>query len=90
MTRLADHVRTTHSPDGGIVLDIRHGQMFSLNPVASKIVELLAEKREPAFVAQRIAELFDVSPEVALRDVEEFLATLERHALVETHYPGAL
>jgi len=89
VTRLPDHVHTTHSPDGGIVLDIRHGRMFSLNPVASKIVELLAESREPAFVAQRIAEVFDVSPEIALRDIEEFLATLESHALVETQDSGA-
>jgi hypothetical protein len=34
-------VRSTHSQDGAIVLDIRQGQMFNLNFVGSRILELL-------------------------------------------------
>ena len=43
MHRVSDTVRSTHGQDGAIVLDIRHGQMFNLNFVGSRILELLKD-----------------------------------------------
>jgi hypothetical protein len=41
MHKISETVRSTHSHDGGVVLDIRHGQMFNLNLVGSRVLELL-------------------------------------------------
>jgi hypothetical protein len=83
MVRVSEHVRKTHSPDGGIVLDVMHGRMFGLNLVGSKILELLEQQSSPTLIAQEIALKFGVSAEIAERDVREFLETLEKHHLIE-------
>src|SRR5712691_8274913 len=41
MYRVSDGVRSTHGQDGAIVLDVQQGHMFNLNPVGSRILELL-------------------------------------------------
>jgi hypothetical protein len=41
MHRVSDGVRSTHGQDSAIVLDVQQGQMFNLNPVGSRILELL-------------------------------------------------
>jgi len=41
MYRISKGVRSTHGQDGAIVLDVQQGQMFNLNLVGSKILELL-------------------------------------------------
>src|ERR1035437_2435244 len=41
MYRVSDTVRSIHNQDGAIVLDVRQGQMFNLNLVGSRILELL-------------------------------------------------
>ena len=41
MFRLSEQVRSTHNQDGAVVLDILHGQMFRLNLVGSRMLELL-------------------------------------------------
>ena len=41
MYRVSNTVRSTHNHDGAIVLDIKQGQMFNLNIVGSRILELL-------------------------------------------------
>ena len=88
MVRVSEHVRKTHSPDGGIVLDVMHGRMFGLNLVGSKILELLERQTTPTLIAQEIAQTFGVSAEIAERDVREFVETLEKHHLIETRVLG--
>lgn len=82
MVRVGEHVRSTHSQDGGIVLDILHGQMFRLNFVGSKILELLKQGRtEPEIVDQLVRD-FGIERTSAQADVREFLETLEKHHLL--------
>jgi len=83
MIRVSEHVRNTYSQDGGIVLDVKHGRVFSLNLVGSKIMELLKQEYTPTLIAQELARTFCVSPEIAGQDVREFLETLEKHRLIE-------
>ena len=51
--KLSAQVRSTHSQDGAIVLDILHGQMFSANVVGSRILELLKRERTEAQMIER-------------------------------------
>jgi hypothetical protein len=82
MHKVSDDVRSTHSQDGGVVLDIQRGQMFNLNLVGSKIVELLKSGANEADITQTISVEFDVSRQLVETDIREFIATLEKHGLV--------
>jgi len=83
--QLREYVRKTHSQDGAIVLDLRHGRMFTLNLVGSKIFELLEREHTTAQIAAELSREFGIDPDVATHDVREFLDTLEKHRLIEVH-----
>jgi hypothetical protein len=77
-------VRSTRNEDGGIVLDIDHGQIFRLNPVGALILESLGKGCAEAEIAKEIAHQYSISEETAVADVREFLKSLEEHKLVRT------
>jgi Coenzyme PQQ synthesis protein D (PqqD) len=81
--RVADSVRSTHNQDGGVVLDIRHDRIYGLNVVGSRILELLKSGNDEAHIVEEIHRQFGVDPAVACTDVREFLASLEKHRLIE-------
>ena len=83
MLKIAEGVRSTHGRDGSVVLDIHHGQMFTLNIVGSKIIELLEQGRSEAQIVGSIAESFQIRRDIIERDVREFLECLQKHRLVE-------
>ena len=84
MYRISEIIRITHGPDGAVVLDIRQGQMFNLNLVGSRILELLqGGSAQPEIVDQIVLE-FGVSRDLAEKDAKEFLQTLEKLQLVES------
>ena len=89
MTRISEHLRRTQSADGAIVLDVRHGRIFTLNLVGSKILELVDREYTAPEIAEEIAREFGIGTDTAARDVEEFLLTLQKHRLIETHSPLA-
>jgi hypothetical protein len=89
MYKVSNTVRSTHNQDGAIVLDVRQGQMFNVNFVGSRILELLKSgSAEPAIVDE-ISREFDISRDLAQNDVREFLQTLKKCHLVEGHEPSA-
>ena len=88
MYRLSDTVRSTHSQDGAIVLDVRQGQMFNINFVGSRIVELLKDESAQPEIVNEIVREFGVSRQIAENDVQDFLQTLRKYRLVEEHEPG--
>lgn len=58
--------------------------LISMNGVGRFIFDLLAEERTPRELADRVCGEYDVPPETALRDVEEFLQQLrDIGALIE-------
>ena len=81
--KVSDDVRATHSPDGAILLNIRHGQMFRLNLVGSRILELLKQGHSEEEIATEVSQQFAVARDVVVTDLREFLAQLVTHRLVE-------
>jgi len=84
MYRLSDTVRSTHNQDGAVVLDVRQGQMFNVNFVGSRILELLKSG-----IVDQIGREFSVSSDLAENDVRQFLQNLKKCHLVEEHEPGS-
>jgi hypothetical protein len=83
-------VRSTRNEDGGIVLDIDHGQMFRLNPVGALILESLGKGCAEAEIAQEIVCQYNISEQTASADIREFLQSLEEHKLVRARPGGSV
>lgn len=81
--KLSEHVRSTHSQDGAIALDILHGQMFRLNVVGSRMLELLKQGMTEAQIADAISRDSGAPGEIVASDLREFLNHLERNHLLE-------
>jgi hypothetical protein len=83
VTTLSPAIRAARTPDGYVLLDTEWGRLFCLNPVGSRIFDLLrqglAEKR---IVSQIVAD-YAVSCETAQADVHEFLESLFRHRIFD-------
>ena len=88
MYRVSNTVRSTHNQDGAIVLDVRQGQMFNVNFVGSRILELLKSGSTESAIVDKIGREFGVRRELAENDVREFLQNLKKCHLVEEHEPG--
>src|ERR1700676_451245 len=82
MHRVSDGVRSTHGQDGAIVLDVEQGQMFNLNPVGSRILELLEKGSAEVDIVNVISREFNASREVVENDLCEFIDSLRKHKLV--------
>ena len=83
MYRVSENVRSTHGQDGAIVLDIRQGQMFNLNFVGSRILEVLKTGATESAIVDAISQKFQVNRDVAENDVREFIESLKQHHLLE-------
>jgi len=82
MYRVSEAVRSTHGPDGAIVLDVQQGQMFNLNRAGSRILQLLESGSAEPDIVNVISHEFKVSSEVAENDVREFIRALSKHKLL--------
>ena len=82
MFRVSDTIRRTDTLDGGILLDVHHGQMFCLNAVGAKILELLGRGYDEAQTADEITLDCGVDREIVRADVIEFIETLQKHDIL--------
>lgn len=83
MIRISESVRNTQDQDGGVVLDIRHGRMYGLNFVGSRILELVKQNYQQPQIAEEISRQFGIGLDTATTDVREFLESLDKHGLIE-------
>ena len=82
MFTISRSARLSKSPDGGVVLDVDRGVIFSLNLVGTRIVELLRQEKDAMSIAEAISREFQVSEDIAAKDVADFFVTLrEQHLL---------
>jgi len=84
MYKVSEGVRSTHGQDGAIILDIRQGQMFNLNFVGSRILELLKAGTADRAIVDAISQEFGVRRDLVASDVEEFLGALAACHVLET------
>nr|UXE46046.1 hypothetical protein Hi04_10k_c5548_00011 [uncultured bacterium] len=83
MHKVSDSIRSTHGQDGAIVLDIRQGQIFNLNLVGSRILELLECGSSEEQITDAIRREFSADIETVRKDIVEFLEELKAHRLVD-------
>lgn len=65
-----------------VLLHLESSLYFGLNPVGSRMWELLVESGDPRLVLDRIQNEYDVSADVASRDLKNLLNELAEKNLV--------
>lgn len=83
MYRVSESVRSTHSRDGSVVLDVSQGQLFNLNVVGSRILELLKQGSPENEIAETVSREFNQNIETVRGDLTEFMETLKSLKLLE-------
>jgi hypothetical protein len=90
MYKVSETLCSTHNRDGAILLDIRQGQMFNVNFVGSRILELLKNGSTESAITDQISREFGVDRELAESDVRQFLQACKNCRLVEEREPGVV
>ena len=83
MFKVSDTIRRTQTLDGGILLDVHHGQMFCLNIVGAKILELMQRGYDESRIADEISRSYGVNKEVVRVDVHDFIEHLQKHHILQ-------
>jgi hypothetical protein len=83
---ISPEVRATYSEDGAVLLDIRKGLCYSLDPVAAR-VWVTMESSQTGIDLQGLVDVMEthykVSREQLERDIAEYLSKLEHMGLVQ-------
>jgi len=82
MHKVSDSIRSTHGQDGAIVLDIKRGEMFNLNLVGSRILELIESGSSEEQIVCTISAEFRVRADRVNKDLANFLEVLTKNKLI--------
>lgn len=83
---VSPNVRSTYSQDGAVLLDIRKGLCYSLNPVAARVwstVEASPSGVNVRGLVDAMETHYEVSREELERDVDHYLSKLVTMGLVQ-------
>ena len=83
MFKISETIRRTQTVDGGILLDIHHGQMFCLNVVGAKILELMQQGYDESRITDEISRNYQAPRDTVRADVLEFIETLQKHHILQ-------
>lgn len=76
-----EHPRSIHTAEGGVILDIDNGRMFSLNSSGSVIFQLLEQGASKDRIIDELVKRFDIPADVAAADLADFCTSLKNYAL---------
>ena len=80
--KTADTVRETINQDGAVLLDIKQGLCFSMNPVGARIWEMLKAECTVDQIASALEREFQVPRAQIEADIDDFLAELKTRNLI--------
>jgi Coenzyme PQQ synthesis protein D (PqqD) len=84
MFRISDAIRATTTADGGVLMDVHHGQMFCLNVVGAKVLGLMQQGYDESRIADEISRDYGANKEIVRRDVIEFIESLKKHHILQS------
>ena len=84
MIHFSSSISISAIDDEVVLLDSESGIYFGLNPVGSRMFQLLKETLSLAPTLERLLGEYEVPREVLDRDLRVFLKTLQEKKLVET------
>jgi hypothetical protein len=87
MHTISTTIRKTQTADGAILLDVKRGQIFCLNAIASTILEMLASGHREREIVDHLSAACGVEIETVRSDVRDFIEALNRHHVLEEGSP---
>ncbi|MGB2590695.1 MAG: PqqD family protein [Candidatus Acidiferrum sp.] len=82
--RVSGTIRQTQTADGRVLLDIRHGRLFTLNLVGARILQLLERGFDEPRITDEISREYGADYDVVRTDVLEFIESLEKNDVLQT------
>ena len=82
MPTISSSIRLTKGEDGGVLLDVERGAVFTLNSVGVRILELLQQEQTTASIVSQISLEFRASEQVVSKDVTSFFQLLQEQGLL--------
>jgi hypothetical protein len=83
MRPISSAIRSTVTPDGAVLLDVERGQMFWVNGIGSRILELLGKGFDEAQIVAELSAACGADVNGLRPDVREFLELLGQHHILE-------
>lgn len=80
--RVARGVRETANQDGAVLLDIEQGLCFSLNPIGTRIWEMVKDGHSIATITDALQQEYHLPRSQLVGDVSDFLKQLEEMRLI--------
>jgi hypothetical protein len=80
--RIPEHVMRREVGDESVMLDLEKGTYFGLDPVGTRVWQMLAEGKAPAEIPGALAEEFDAPRERIEEDVIRLLGELLAQGLL--------
>jgi hypothetical protein len=93
--KVARGVRETANQDGAVLLDIEQGLCFSLNPIGTRIWEMVKDGHSIVEITDALQQEYHLPRSQLVGDVSDFLKQLEEMRLISeqssnTHKHGFL
>lgn len=88
MAQPASSLRIAAEADGAILLDLVRGKFFRVNPMGSKIIQILQQGKSVSDVIEQISLENDTDIDIVRVDVEEFIHLLRERGLLESSAPA--
>jgi len=76
---------STNLEDEAVILHLRKGVYYGLNPVGARIWSFLQEPHSVGEIRDMILEEYDVAPQSCEQDILELLKELLSNGLIEWH-----
>lgn len=83
MVKLKAAIAISKNDEDALLLDVRRGVYWHLNPVGVSVAEALESERSLDELVKRVTDEFDVDHEIARRDVSQLLKSLKKARLIE-------
>jgi hypothetical protein len=80
--RISDDVLWQELQGEAVLLNLKTGVYFGLNPIGTRIWELLADNSMIRDVVDAIVGEYDVAAQVCAEDVIALIADMQKHSLV--------
>jgi hypothetical protein len=82
--RPSNSVKETENQDGAVLLDIQQGLCFSINPIGSKIWNMMKQEQSFDDIVDNLAAEFSIPKEQIRDDVREFATLLYQKGLLSS------
>lgn len=82
---IPEHVLFQQVEQEAVLLDVKNGGYFGLNPVGTFIWQLLVDGQPVSSVLSALCEHYEISKRQATADLQAFLTALEAQGLIKPH-----